>query len=160
MLRMRIALVFVSLLVAAPASGSPETLRRSFGNLLQAPLDFALAPVTAGIAARENMEVVTDNPVGRAGYVVGGYPGLVLLQVGIASARMVTGVVQFLPGLALLPFEADLPGRFDYFSQGRALVEGENPLSDSPIRYVPPLTAFTIDPRFGVITDIVLNEQP
>ena len=84
----------------------------------------------------------------------------VLLQAGIASLRMVTGVVQFLPGLALLPFEADLPGSYDYFSRGRALVEGENPLADSPIRYVPPLTALTIDPRFGVITELVLDDPP
>ena len=38
----------LALSVASPAAASPETLKRSIGNILFAPLDMLLAPATAG----------------------------------------------------------------------------------------------------------------
>ena len=155
--------VLLAGLAAGPSHASPETLRRSFGNLFQAPLDVVLAPVTAGIATVRNFDEVGDHPAEAAVYAVPGYLGLTILQVGVGALRLVSGAVQLLPGLVLFPFEGvDLAGRFDYFSHGEALVEGANPLAEEPpwLVWVPIATPFTIDAKFGIISPFGLSDEP
>lgn len=125
------ALVLLPLLVwaislavsSSPAEASPDTLRRSFANLLQGPLDVALAPVSAGIAVDRSLPNVADTPLERAFYPLPGYLGLTCLQIAIGGLRTIAGALQLLPGLVLLPFEADLGPELDVFSGGWALVE-------------------------------------
>ncbi len=155
--------VLLAGLGAGPSNASPETLRRSFGNLFQAPLDVVLAPVTAGIVTARNFDEVGEHPAEAAVYAVPGYLGLTLLQVGVGALRLVSGAVQLLPGLVLFPFEgADLDARFDYFSRGEALVEGVNPLAEEPpwLVWVPIATPFTIDAKFGILSPFGLYDEP
>jgi len=139
-------------LLATPAWSSPDTLRRSLGNIFQAPVDLALAPVTAGLTLVENLDTVSDNPVGKGAYAVFGGPGLLLLEAGTAVARMGTGLVELLPGVVLFPFDADLPPLFDREGSFPALLQANNPLAENPawVKWVPFLTPLTIDLRAGV----------
>jgi hypothetical protein len=54
-------------LAVAPSAvqASPETLRRAFGNLIQAPLDVALAPVVAARTLVNNLRDIDDTPAVR-----------------------------------------------------------------------------------------------
>ena len=157
------AAVLLAGLAAGPSQASPDTLRRSFGNLLQGPLDVALAPVTGGIATAQNFDEVGDHPAEAVIYAVPGYLGLTILQVGVGALRVVSGAVQLLPALVLFPFEnVDLDGRFDFFSHGEALVDAANPLAEEPpwLKWVPIATPFTVDAKFGIISPFGLSEEP
>jgi hypothetical protein len=50
--------------------------------------------------------------------------------VGASVLREVTGLIELLPGVFLIPFEADLDPLYDPVERGEALVEFENPVVD------------------------------
>jgi hypothetical protein len=145
----------VALLAAAgPALASPETLRRGFGHLVQGPLDSALSPVTAGIAVAKNVPEVGESWGERALYPVFGYGGLLLLGAASGVGRSLLGAFQTVCGIFLFPFPgADLGPGIEPFAQGPVLVAASNPLAERPpwLKWVPPLTFFTIDARFGAL---------
>ena len=62
--RFRPALILLAAMLAllgsTPASATPETLKRSVGNILFAPLDIAASPVTAGKALYTNLREIDD----------------------------------------------------------------------------------------------------
>lgn len=136
------------------AAASPDTLRMAFENLLQGPVDMALAPVTAGRTVAQNLDDVGPAPVAPAAYAVLGHPGLTLLQVGCGALRMVSGAVLLVPGVVLFPFEdVDVPPEANVFGRGpRMLVDEQNPLADEPewLEYVPPATPATMDAELGI----------
>lgn len=139
-----------TLLVLAPASSqaSPETLRRSVGNIVQSPLDLVLAPVVAGRTVVTNLRDIDDTPGVRVFYAVPGYLWLTGVQVGAAVLRGVSGCLELLPGVFLLPFETDIDPLFDPADRGSALAEYENTLAESSVlRWFPMLTW---NVRFGV----------
>jgi len=123
-----IAAAAVLALAPATAHASPETLKRSMGNMLQAPLDLALSPIVAWATLNRNIRDIDDTPGVRIAYYVPGYFWLVGLQVGASAIRGLTGALEFLPGLVLLPFDADLDPLYDPVERGEALVEWENPV--------------------------------
>lgn len=125
------AAALVALLAAfapAEAQASPATLKRSVGNMVQAPLDLALSPFVAWATLNNNIQDIEDTTAVRVAYYVPGYFWLVGLQVGASAIRGLTGAIEFLPGLFLLPFDADLDPLFDPVERGSALVEWENPV--------------------------------
>jgi hypothetical protein len=122
------ALSLAAVLAPSVGQASPATLQRSVGNMVQAPLDAALSPMVAWATLNNNIRDIEDTPGVRLAYYVPGYFWLVGLQVGASAIRGLTGAIEFLPGLFLLPFEADLDPLFDPVERGQALVEWENPV--------------------------------
>ena len=114
--------------------------------------DVVAAPVTAGLATAENTSEVSDSGFLQALYVVPGWLGLTALQIGQSSLRIAVGALELIPGVLLFPFPGvDVPEELNVFRQQDPVVDLQNPLADNPgwLRYVPPITPFTIDVRFA-----------
>lgn len=122
------ALALLVALAPVESSASPATLQRSVGNMVQAPLDLALSPLVAWATLNNNIQDIDDTTAVRVAYYVPGYFWLLGLQAGASAIRGLTGALEFLPGLFLLPFDADLDPLFDPVERGEALVEWENPV--------------------------------
>lgn len=121
------ALVFM---ISSPVSASPETLKRSVENLTLWPLDLALSPVVAGKTIYQNLRDIDDSTAVRIAYPLPGFVWVTFVQGSCAVLRGVTGVFEFLPGLGLLPFEADLDPIFDMAEENEALVDLETTVYD------------------------------
>lgn len=134
--------------VPSSAQASPETLRRALGNIIQAPIDVVLAPVIAGRTLVNNLRDIDDTPAVRIAFAAPGYFWLSGVQAGAAVLRGISGGLELLPGLLLLPFETDIDALYDPADRGAALVEYENPLADDEtLRWIPLLTW---NVRFGI----------
>ncbi len=120
-----LALVFM---VSSPVSASPQTLKRSVENLTLWPLDLVLSPVVAGKTVYTNLRDIDDSDAVKVAYTVPGFAWVTFVQMGAACLRGLTGVLEFLPGLGLLSFEADLDPLFDPAVDNEALVNFENPV--------------------------------
>ncbi len=115
----------LALSVASPAAASPETLKRSAGNIIFAPLDIVFAPVVAGQILYTNMREIEDSPWVRIVYPIPGYVWLTGVTIGGGIIREVTGLIELLPGLGLLFLEADLDPLYAPVERGEALVDVE-----------------------------------
>jgi hypothetical protein len=116
---------------AAPAAeASPATLKRSVENIVLAPLDVALSPVVAGKTLYTGLRDIDDSPAVRIAYPVPGFVWLTAVQAGAGVIRLVTGVFEFVPGLILLPFDADMDPLFDPADENDAIVNFETPVFD------------------------------
>lgn len=120
----------LALSVAAPAAASPETLKRSVGNLLMFPFDVATAPIVAGTTVYRNLNDIDDSTAVRVFYPIPGYVWTTAVQIGAGVLRGVTGALELVPGLILLPFETDLGPLFDPSIDNEALVNLETPVID------------------------------
>jgi hypothetical protein len=112
---------------AGPAAASPETLKRSVSNILMAPLDVAFTPVVAANAVYTNLQNVDDTMPVRIAYVIPGYVWNMGVQIGAATVRAVAGGIEFLPGLGLFFFDADLDPLFSPAEKAPALVDFDTP---------------------------------
>ena len=119
------ALLTLALAAASPASASPETLKRSASNILFAPLDIVFAPVVAGQIIYTNLREIDDSRWVRIVYPVPGYFWILGVELGGSILREVTGLIELLPGLGLLFFDADLDPLYDPVERGDALVDAE-----------------------------------
>lgn len=119
------ALVFM---ISSPVSASPETLKRSIENLTLFPLDIALSPVVAGKTVYQNMRDIDDSTAVRIAYPVPGFLWVTFVQSFSSVLRGVTGAFELLPGIGLLPFDADLEPLFDPADENEALVDYETPV--------------------------------
>jgi hypothetical protein len=124
-----LALLAATLVVFAPtpASATPETLKRSAGNILFAPFDIATSPITAGKALYKNMQEVDDARWKRIVFPIPGYVWLLGVQIGGGAIREIAGLLELVPGLGLLFFEPDLDPLFDPVERNEALVDVETP---------------------------------
>jgi hypothetical protein len=107
---------------ASPASASPETLKRSVSNILFGPLDFVLGPVTGTRAVYNNLQDIDDSTGVRIAFAVPGVAWNSAMQMGGGVLRTFTGLLEFLPGLILLPFEADMDPLFTMPERQDALI--------------------------------------
>ncbi len=148
--RLAAALAVASLLAWAPAAAqaSPETLQRSIGNMIQTPLDIALAPIVAGRTLINNLRDIDDTTAVKVAYAVPGYFWLAGVQIGGAALRGVAGLLELVPGLILLPLATDLDALYDPADRGAAMFEMENPLAENDIARWIPLITWNV--RFGV----------
>ena len=105
------------------AQASTKTLARSVSNAFFGPLDILLSPVTAGKGIVEKLTDVEDTMGVRVAYTVPGYFWYVGVIVGAGAIRGLTGLVQFIPAVVLLPFETDLDPMMDPVDRASALVE-------------------------------------
>lgn len=119
-----LALAF-TVLAASPMAATPDTLKRSIENITQFPLDFALAPVVAAQSVYTNMNDIGDSPGVRLFYPIPGFFWNSFVQGGAAILRGITGVIEFLPGLALLFTDAELDPIFDIADDQEGLVDYE-----------------------------------
>ncbi len=115
------------LLAATPASATPETLKRSVGNILFAPFDIAASPVTAGRALYTNLREIDDARWKRIVFPIPGYVWILGVQIGGGAIREIAGLLELVPGLGLLFFDADLDPLFDPVERNEALVDLETP---------------------------------
>jgi hypothetical protein len=113
--------------VASPATASPETLRRSIGNILFAPVDIALSPIVAAHAIYRNLNDIDDSLGVRLVYTIPGFAWNTGLVIGAGAIRELTGLIELVPGLLLLPFEADMDPLFAPTEKGGAFVDIETP---------------------------------
>lgn len=118
----------LALLVASPAGATPETLKRSIGNLTMAPLDLALSPYTGPRSVVVNIQDIEDTTGVRIAYFLPGIVWNTGLYMGTAMLREVAGVLEFLPGLGLFFFDADLDPLFPPPERLDALVDVETPV--------------------------------
>jgi hypothetical protein len=148
--RLAAALVAIALLALSPtvAQASPETLRRSLGNIIQSPLDVVLAPVVAGRTLVGNLRDIDDTLPVQVFYAAPGFVWLTGVQVGAAVLRGVAGLIELVPGIFLLPFETDIDALYDPADRGAALVEFENPLAEDGVAKWFPMITWNV--RFGV----------
>jgi hypothetical protein len=121
------AATLLLVLLPAAASASPETLKRSVGNILFGPLDVAFGPVVAAQSIYENLQNVDDTMGVRIAYTVPGYVWNTAMQVGGGVTRVITGLIEFLPGLGLVFFEADLDPLYAPPERSDALVDYDTP---------------------------------
>ena len=117
-----------ALAAASPAGASPETLKRSMSNMLFGPLDIVFAPVVGTQTVYRNLQDIDDSMWVRVVYVLPGVAWNTTLQAGAGIIRCMTGVIEFLPGLGLLPFEADLDPIFAPAEKADALVDKDTPI--------------------------------
>lgn len=148
--RLAAATVAAGVLALSPtaAQASPETLQRSIGNLVQAPLDIVLSPIVAFRTLFINLRDVEDTTAVRVAYALPGYVWLTGLQAGAGTLRGIAGALELVPGIFLLPFEADLNPLYDPADRGGALVELENPLAEVGWLEYAPIVTWNV--RFGI----------
>jgi hypothetical protein len=117
----------IALFISTPASATPETLKRSVGNILFAPFDIAASPVSAGKALYTNMREIDDARWKRIVFPIPGYVWILGVQIGGGAIREIAGLLELVPGLGLLFFDVDLDPLFDPVESNEALVDVETP---------------------------------
>ncbi len=106
----------VALLVAAVPGEShagAKTLARSAQNLLFFPLDLALSPFVATKATYENWKNSDDTKAVKYGYALFAPIWSFGIEAGASVIRGVAGMLELLPGLALLPFDGEMNALYD-----------------------------------------------
>ena len=111
--------------LASPASASPETIKRSVSNVLFGPLDFVLGPITGTRAVYRNLQDIEDTTGVRIVFAVPGVAWNMGMQMGGGVLRTFTGMLEFIPGLILIPFEADMDPLFTMPERQDALIDEE-----------------------------------
>jgi hypothetical protein len=121
-------LLFGALVVSsAPALASTDTLKRSISNITQAPLDLVLSPMVGFISVVEGM-LEQDDPVAvRVVFAGPGYIWNTGVNVAASFIRFVTGGLELIPGLLLIPFEADLDPLYAPVANAGAIFEMDAP---------------------------------
>jgi hypothetical protein len=117
----------LSLFASTPAAATPETLKRSLGNILFAPIDIAASPVTAGKALYTNLREIDDARWKRIVFPIPGYVWILGVQIGGGAIREIAGLLELVPGLGLLFFDADLDPLFDPAERNEALMDVDTP---------------------------------
>ena len=110
---------------ASPASASPETIKRSVTNILFGPLDFALGPITGTRSVYNNLQDIDDSTGVRIAFAVPGVAWNSAMQMGGGVLRTFSGLLEFVPGLILIPFEADMDPLFTMPERQDALIDEE-----------------------------------
>ena len=110
------------LLAPTPALAGAQTFKRSVGNIIQAPIDAALSPITAGLVQHKNMSNIEDSRGVRWFYAVPAYFWLVGLTLAASVLRLVAGGLEFFPGLVLLFTSAEMDPLFYPSDGGTAVI--------------------------------------
>ena len=109
----------------APAAASTETIRRAVSNLLFGPMDFALSPITGTRSVYNNMHDIDDTMGVRIFFAVPGVAWNIAFVAGGGIVRMFTGLLEIVPGVILIPFEADMDPLFAPAEKADALIDEE-----------------------------------
>ena len=125
--RVVFALLVVSFLwgFSGTAAASSATLKRSLTNLAFGPLDFALSPVTGATGVYRNLQDIDDSTGVRIAYAVPGVVWNTAFNMGGSVLRIFTGALELIPGIILLPFDADMDPLFAPPERAPALIDEE-----------------------------------
>jgi hypothetical protein len=107
------ALIALLCCAPSPADASPATLQRSVQNLVFAPFDLAFAPFVATGSVLRNLGETDDALAARVIFFVPGVAWNTGVQGFASVVREIAGLLEFVPGLVLLPFERDLAPLFE-----------------------------------------------
>ena len=110
---------------APPASASTQTISRSLTNILFGPLDFALSPIVGTRSVYNNLRDIDDSTGVRIFYAIPGVAWNIAFNAGGGVIRLFTGLLEFVPGLILIPFEADMDPLFAPPERADALIDEE-----------------------------------
>ena len=106
----------VALLVAAAPGVShagAKTLARSVQNLIFFPMDLLLSPFVATKITYENWRDSDDTKAVKYGYALIAPFWSFGVEAGASVIRGVAGIIELLPGIALLPFDGELSPIYD-----------------------------------------------
>lgn len=117
-----VGLLFALLLAPSPALAGAETLKRGLENILQAPVDIVLAPITAGMVVVRNLRTVDDSTGVKVAYAVPGYFWLLGLTWGASMLRCFAGFLEFIPGLFLVFTDAEMDPMFAPTERGEGVI--------------------------------------
>lgn len=117
----------LALCLPASAQASPETLSRSVSNILFAPLDLLFSPVSSGLLVYNSLLDIDDTTGVRVAYTIPGFFWSTGANMGASVLRLTTGLIQFVPGVLLYPFETDMEPLMDPIDDGEGLVDEELP---------------------------------
>ena len=129
-LRPALAALALALAAAAPASASPETLKRSIGNILFGPFDMVFAPVVSSRLVYHNLQDIGDSMWVRVAYAVPGVIWNTTTHAGCGVIRTMTGIIELVPGIGLFFFKTDLDPLFSPADKQDALVDVDTPVLD------------------------------
>jgi len=114
--------LLLALSAPGPAAASPETITRATTNLLFGPFDIVLAPIVGSRSVYNNLRDIDDTMAVRVAYVVPGVAWNTAYIMGGGVLRIFSGLIEFVPGLFLIPFEADLDPLFAPPERSNALI--------------------------------------
>jgi hypothetical protein len=114
--------------LASPAAATEATFKRAVSNLLCGPLDILLTPIVAPRAVYTNLQDIDDSTGVRIAWTLPGVAWNLLFNLGGGMLRTFTGVLEIVPGVLLLPFEADMDPIFAPPDRAPALIEEETHL--------------------------------
>jgi hypothetical protein len=120
--------LLTALFVASPAAATYDTLKRSLGNILFAPVDMVLSPVVATNTVYNNLRDIDDSMGVRVVYVPAGAAWNTGVQAMAAVIREITGLIEFVPGLMVLFLDADLDPIYAPVERGDALMDVDTPV--------------------------------
>lgn len=112
----------LALTLAIPASASPETIKRAASNLLFGPVDFILGPIVGTRSVYRNLHDIDDSTGVRVAYVVPGVVWNSAMCMGGGVLRTISGMIELVPGLLLIPFETDMDPIFAPAERSDALI--------------------------------------
>lgn len=122
-----LAVVLALLIVAAPgvSHARGKTLVRSMQNLILFPFDLALSPYVGGKAVFLAWKDSDDTKAVKYGYAPFAPIWGISVQAGASIIRGVAGALELLPGLVLLPFDAEMDALYDLPETQPGLVDQE-----------------------------------
>ena len=115
-------LVALAVSAAGEAAASPDTFKRAFTNILFGPVDFALSPIVASRAVYNNLRDIDDSPGVRIAYAIPGVAWNIAFVMGGGVLRTFSGLLEIVPGIILIPFEADMDPIYAPAERADALV--------------------------------------
>lgn len=124
-------------LLLAPVTGqaSPKTLERSVTNIIFSPFDLLTSPVVAGLLVYNGLIDIKDTRGVRIAYTIPGYFWATGTNMGASVLRGMTGMIQFIPGVLLYPFDTDMDPLMDPIDGGDALVWTEIPYLETEVKF-------------------------
>ena len=112
-----ISLTFLVTLLVAAAPGvshaGAKTLARSVQNLLFCPFDLALSPFVAVKITVDKWRESDDTKAVKYGYAPFAPIWNFGVEAGASVIRGVAGILELLPGIVLLPFDAEMSAIYD-----------------------------------------------
>lgn len=112
-----VSLVALIVLLVAAAPGTShagaKTLARATQNLLFFPFDIALSPFVAAKITWESWRSSDDTKAVKYGYALFAPIWNFSIEAGASVIRGVAGALELLPGIALVPFDAEMNALYD-----------------------------------------------
>jgi len=110
-----VAALAAVLVAAAPSisHAGAKTLARATQNLLFFPFDIALSPFVGAKITYDSWRDSDDTKAVKYGYALFAPIWSISIEAGASVIRGVAGMLELLPGIALLPFEAEMTPLYD-----------------------------------------------